>query len=57
MGINTGRLGFLATVNKEEIRPTISRILQKDYKISERSLLCIITEPEDGRALQKQFCP
>lgn len=46
MGINTGRLGFLATVHKEEIRATISRLLKKEYKISERSLLCIMTEPE-----------
>jgi NAD+ kinase len=46
MGINTGRLGFLATVHKEEIRATISRLLKKEYKISERSLLCIMTDPE-----------
>ncbi len=46
MGINTGRLGFLATVHKEEIRTTISRLIKKEYKISQRSLLCIITDPE-----------
>lgn len=46
MGINTGRLGFLATVHKEEIRATISRLLKEEYKISERSLLCIMTDPE-----------
>ncbi len=51
MGINTGRLGFLATVHKEEIRATISRLLKKEYKISERSLLCIMTEPE-----AEEFC-
>ncbi|WP_029033210.1 NAD kinase [Salinimicrobium terrae] len=49
MGINTGRLGFLATVHKEEIRATISRLIRKEYKISERSLLSIMTDPEvDG---------
>ncbi|MGI0105569.1 NAD kinase [Salinimicrobium sp. WS361] len=46
MGINTGRLGFLATVHKEEIRTTISRLIKEEYKISQRSLLCIITDPE-----------
>ena len=46
MGINTGRLGFLATVNKEEIEQTVNALLKKDYKISERSLLCILTDPE-----------
>jgi NAD+ kinase len=45
LGINTGRLGFLATVNKEDIRSTISSLLSNDYKISERSLLCIHTSP------------
>ncbi|MGB7785375.1 MAG: NAD kinase [Salinimicrobium sp.] len=47
VGINTGRLGFLATVNKEEIRTTITKMLEGDYNISERSLLCIHTDPED----------
>ncbi|MFD2517796.1 NAD kinase [Salinimicrobium flavum] len=47
MGINTGRLGFLATVNKENIRGTIARLIKKEYTISERTLLCMRTEPED----------
>lgn len=45
MGINTGRLGFLATVHKEDIKATVSRLLKKEYKISQRSLLCIKTDP------------
>ena len=55
MGINTGRLGFLATVHKEEIRETISRLLKKEYKISERSLLCIITEPRVEELCNNNF--
>lgn len=51
VGINTGRLGFLATVNKENIKDTISRILANDYMISERAVLCITTLPEE-----KEFC-
>ena len=47
LGINTGRLGFLATVNKEEIRSTISKLLKNEYCISERSLLCLSTDPEE----------
>lgn len=46
VGINTGRLGFLATVNKESIKQTISKLIAGEYTISERSLLCINTEPE-----------
>lgn len=49
VGINTGRLGFLATVNKEDIKNTIHKLLQKEYHLSERTLLNIDTEPEtDG---------
>ncbi len=46
LGINTGRLGFLATVNKEDIRHTIKLLLSNKYKISERSLLSIRANPK-----------
>ena len=39
VGINTGRLGFLATINKETIEKSISAILKGQYTISERALL------------------
>lgn len=38
-GINTGRLGFLATIKKQEIAASIDKILDGHYKISNRSLL------------------
>ncbi|WP_397364865.1 NAD kinase [Olleya sp. R77988] len=41
VGINTGRLGFLATIQHEEIETAIQCILEKKYAISERSLLTI----------------
>ncbi|MDT0675030.1 NAD kinase [Autumnicola musiva] len=47
LGINTGRLGFLATIQKEEIEATIHSILKKEYSITERSLLQISTNPEN----------
>ncbi|CAN5265205.1 NAD kinase [soil metagenome] len=46
LGINTGRLGFLATIQKEEIEQTISTILKKDYTLSHRTVLNITTDPE-----------
>ena len=55
VGINTGRLGFLATVNKEEIKKTIYKLLHKEYHISERTLLCIETEPEGNDFGKKTF--
>lgn len=43
IGINTGRLGFLATVQKENIEQAIQRVLQKKYTLIERTLLCVKT--------------
>lgn len=45
IGINTGRLGFLATVQKDEINNAIEQLLQKNYKIKERTLLSVTTTP------------
>ncbi|WP_428740629.1 NAD kinase [Tenacibaculum sp.] len=45
MGINTGRLGFLATIQKDQIEETIDLILKKEYSLQERSLLQIETTP------------
>ncbi len=47
VGINTGRLGFLASIHKEEIQPAINEILAKKYTISKRSLLEITTSAKD----------
>ncbi len=44
-GINTGRLGFLATIQKEEIKDSIDLILQKKFYTSARSLVTIETVP------------
>ena len=45
VGINTGRLGFLATVKKEEITSTIELLLKKEYIVNKRSLLNVSTSP------------
>lgn len=47
VGINTGRLGFLATIKKNDIEKAIDNIINGNYRISERSLLTIATEPEN----------
>lgn len=39
LGINTGRLGFLADINADEISTTMDEISNGNYKIEERSLL------------------
>ena len=45
VGINTGTLGFLATIQKERIKESIEQLINGDYEISERTLLEITTEP------------
>lgn len=48
VGINTGRLGFLATIQKEEITESLNKILEGEYTISERSLLTVETIPKNN---------
>lgn len=45
-GINTGRLGFLASIQKEEITVCVEKILNGDYTLSERTLLSIDVLPD-----------
>ena len=47
VGINTGRLGFLATIQNNDIETAIDNILNNNYKISDRSLLSIATTPSN----------
>ncbi len=55
IGINTGRLGFLATIQKEEITESLHQILNGNYFISERSLLSISTNPKNDELLPLNF--
>ena len=41
VGVNTGRLGYLAGINKKELMPNLEDILNKNFKISPRSLVAI----------------
>ncbi len=44
LGINTGRLGFLANISRDQIHSTIEMIDQKKYVFQKRSLLRVETE-------------
>ncbi len=43
MGINLGRMGFLSSISKDEINPAIDAILNNEFSLEKRSLLCIDT--------------
>ena len=55
IGINTGRLGFLATIQKENITECLNHILSGNYYLSERSLLTVSTDPEDTQIFPLDF--
>lgn len=53
LGINTGRLGFLADVSNEELLTALDAILEKKYSIQERTLLYV--ETSDGIAFDYPY--
>lgn len=57
IGINTGRLGFLANIPKEQIHATMEQVKLKEFEYQKRSLLRIQTEEnlfgEDNFALNE----
>lgn len=55
VGINTGRLGFLATIQTNEIEVSLSEIFNGEYKISERTLLSVSTTPTNSDIIDTNF--
>ncbi len=55
VGINTGRLGFLATIQKQDITSSITEILNGNSYLSERSLLSIETSPTNKEITPLNF--
>mgnify|MGYP000583800958 CR=1 FL=1 len=55
LGINTGRLGFLAIINKKAIRESVALILKGEFSIQERTLLSVKTSPESKEISELDF--
>jgi len=55
IGVNTGRLGFLATIQKEEIHQAIDQILHKKYITRERTLLQVKTNDKNEELEELNF--
>ena len=47
LGINAGRLGFLATVQKENIETFMQFVIDKKYTISKRALISLSCTPRN----------
>ena len=48
VGINTGRLGFLATIKRDDIVGALDQIFEGKYRISKRSLLSVTTNQKES---------
>jgi NAD+ kinase len=55
LGINAGRLGFLATVQKENIAEFMQFIIDKKYTISKRTLLSLSCSPSNDAVEEINF--
>lgn len=55
VGINTGRLGFLATVQIENISLLLNKLINKDFIISKRTLLSVESIPENTDLVNLNF--
>jgi len=55
LGINAGRLGFLATVQKDNIAEFLQFIIDKKYSISKRTLLSLSCFPENDAIKDLNF--
>lgn len=47
LGVNAGRLGFLASVSKEDISSFLQFVIEKKYTFSQRTLLSLTCEPNN----------
>jgi NAD+ kinase len=55
LGINAGRLGFLATVQKENIEKFLQIVVDKKYTISPRTLLSLSCSPKNAAIQDLNF--
>lgn len=46
IGINFGRLGFLASVNKDDIAAAIHAVVNREFTMDSRELICICSDAE-----------
>ena len=48
VGINTGRLGFLATIKRDDVVGALDQIFEGKYRISKRTVLTVDTDLEEA---------
>lgn len=55
LGINAGRLGFLATVQKDNIADFMQFVIDKNYTLSKRTLLSVVASPRIADLSEMNF--
>jgi NAD+ kinase len=55
LGINTGRLGFLALVQKDEFKEALEMLFNKEYTTLDRTLLKVSTSAKNNEVSQLNF--
>ena len=55
LGVNAGRLGFLAKVQKENIETLLQIVLEKKYTLSKRTLLSLDCSPKNSEIKDLNF--
>lgn len=55
VGVNSGRLGFLATVQIKHIEKFLPKLFTKDFKISKRTLLSLTCNPSNPDLKELNF--
>ena len=46
LGVNAGRLGFLATISREEIEKALDNLLKGNYVVDARTMLRLVSDPK-----------
>ncbi len=55
LGVNTGRLGFLATVQQDEVEKVVRHVIEGRYSLSKRSLITASSNHKDNHLPPHNF--
>jgi len=46
LGVNTGRLGFLATISRDETEEALDNLFKGNYSVEQRTMLKLVSDPK-----------
>ncbi|MEZ0066502.1 NAD+ kinase [Streptacidiphilus sp. MAP12-20] len=54
LGVNLGRVGFLAEAERDDLQKVVQRVVAKDYEVEERMTIDVVVR-EDGRVIHTDW--